>query len=58
MVYLNREEPEKILRIYQNVFQRIRSTASQIVTTRRIIEIVREHISRGNIIICRLIRGI
>ena len=52
----NRIEPkiDNILRKNQNSFQRNRSTTSQILTIRRILEGVRAKNPIGNITICRL----
>ena len=49
---------EKILRKKQNGFRRNRSTTSQILTIRRILEGVRAIKPRGNNIICRLRQGL
>ena len=56
----NRIEPklDNILRKNQNDFRRNRSTTSQILTIRRILEGVRAKNPRGNNIICRLYQGL
>ena len=56
----NRIEPkiDNILMKNQNVFRRNRSTTSQILTTRRILEDVRAKKPTGNNVICRLYHGL